>query len=253
MVRFLPALAAHVHDAGGCLVLACCRALRPLLSRYYADCLSIEDDASNQPHYVLPMMSVPYAIGLQPEQVQGAPYLRADGEKIAAWCARVRPAAEEGKRLRHIGLVWSGNPSHRRDAKRSIPLDSLAPLLALPGVVFHPLTPGKGGELAAMSGTHERMRDFTAHYVDGFDDLAAHVTALDALVTIDRAPLHLGGALGRPVFALLDHVSHWCRGVAETQPWYDTVELFRQPRPGDWGPVVERVVARLRTFAQTAL
>jgi hypothetical protein len=61
--------------------------------------------------------------------------------------------------------------------------------------------------------------------------------------------LHLGGALGRPVLAMLDHVSHWCWGNAETQAWYDSVELFRQPRPGAWAPVVERVAARLREMA----
>jgi hypothetical protein len=74
------------------------------------------------------------------------------------------------------------------------------------------------------------------------------VTALDGLLTIDSAPLHLGGALGLPVLAMLDHVSHWCWGNAEMQAWYDTVELYRQPQPGAWSPVVERVAARLQTL-----
>jgi hypothetical protein len=75
--------------------------------------------------------------------------------------------------------------------------------------------------------------------------VAAHVSALDALLTIDSAPLHLGGALGRPVLAMLDHVSHWAWGNEETQLWYDSVDLFRQPQPGAWEPVVERVAAQL--------
>jgi hypothetical protein len=44
---------------------------------------------------------------------------------------------------------------------------------------------------------------------------------------------------------MLDHVSHWSWGNEEAQPWYDSVELFRQPQPANWAPVVERVVARL--------
>ncbi len=115
--------------------------------------------------------------------------------------------------------------------------------------VFHPLTPGLSADVAAMTAQGYRVRDLTGLYEAGFDDVAAHVAALDAVVTIDSAPLHLGGALGRPVLAMLDHVSHWCWGNAEAQPWYDSVELYRQPQPGAWAPVVERVAARLKAMA----
>jgi hypothetical protein len=47
---------------------------------------------------------------------------------------------------------------------------------------------------------------------------------------------------------MVDHVSHWSWGNEETQPWYDSVEPFRQPQPGQWAPVVERVAARLTTM-----
>jgi hypothetical protein len=40
-------------------------------------------------------------------------------------------------------------------------------------------------------------------------------------------------------------VSHWCWGVGESQRWYGSVELFRQPSAGEWAPVVERVAERL--------
>ena len=153
----------------------------------------------------------------------------------------------------HVGLAWSGSPLHRRDAKRSIVLAALAPILTIPNVVFYPLTPGRSTDVAALLERGYRVCDLTAHYTDGFDDVAAHVTALDATVTIDSAPLHLGGALGRPVLAMLDHVSHWCWRDAEAQPWYDSVELFRQPKPGEWTPVVERVAARLGAMADARI
>jgi hypothetical protein len=108
-----------------------------------------------------------------------------------------------------------------------MPLASLAPVLALPDVVFHPLTPGLSADVAAMTAQGYRVRDLTGFYEAGFDDVAAHMAALDAVVTIDSAPLHLGGALGRPVLAMLDHVSHWCWGSGETQPWYESVEPYR--------------------------
>jgi tetratricopeptide (TPR) repeat protein len=243
MVRFVPQLAARIRDDGGRLVLAVRRALQPLLGRHFADCVSIEDGPIGQPDYALPLMSLPFMLGLLPEDVRGDAYLQADADKVAAWRERVRSCAPAAKL--HVGLVWSGSPTHRRDAKRSIPLPELAPLLALPDVAFYALTPGRDADVAALDARGYRVRNLSALYKAGFDDVAAHLGALDALVTIDSAPLHLGGASGRPVFAMLDHVSHWAWGTAEAQAWYDSVELFRQPRPAMWVPVAERVAARL--------
>ena len=245
MIRFIPALAARARCEGGSLTLAVRRPLQPLFARLYESCVSIEDKLLGTPDYVLAMMSVPHAIRLRRSQVQGAPYLTADAHKVEIWRGRL---SANGGAL-HVGLVWSGSPSHRRDAKRSIALAALEPVLAMQNVVFYPLTPGRSNEVAALLERGYRVCDLSAHYTDGFDDVAAHVTALDATVTIDSAPLHLGGALGRPVLAMLDHVSHWCWRDAEAQPWYDSVELFRQPKAGEWAPVVERVVAQLEAMA----
>jgi hypothetical protein len=33
----------------------------------------------------------------------------------------------------------------------------------------------------------------------------------------------------------------------ETTPWYPTMRLFRQTRPGDWSDVIERVANALRS------
>ncbi|CAE6730903.1 hypothetical protein [Paraburkholderia nemoris] len=247
MVRFVHELAARVRDEGGRLVLAVRRALQPLFARFYADCVSIDEGPLGKPHFGLPIMSVPSVLGLLPDQVRGGAYLSADASRVAAWRERISAGGGEAARLQ-FGLVWSGSPTHRRDAKRSMPLAALAPVLALPDIVFHPLTPGRDVDVRALSEEGYRVYDLTAHYLAGFDDVAAHVSALDAVLTIDSAPLHLGGALGRPVLAMLDHVSHWAWGNEETQPWYDSVELFRQPQPGDWAPVVARVTGRLQAM-----
>lgn len=245
MVRLVPALAAHVQAQGGRLVLASKRILRSLFSRYYSPCIEIEARHYTEhgtPDYCLPMMSVPFALRLKPEQVHGAPYLTPDPARAAQWRSRVREATPLPDALQ-LGLVWRGNPGHRRDAQRSMALETLAPLFALENRVFHPLTPGHTNLPANVPHC-----DLTPWYRNGFEDVAAHVCALDAVVTIDSAPLHLGGALGVPVLAMLDCVSQWAWGTQETQQWYDSVTLFRQPRPGDWQPVVARVAECLAAF-----
>lgn len=248
MIRFIPALAARIRQEGGKLTLAVRRPLQQLFARFYEDCVCIEDDTIGAPNYVLAMISVPHAIRLKKGQVHGKPYLMADTHKIHLWRERL---GENGGTL-NVGLVWRGSPSHRRDMKRSIPLAALKPILSMRNVTFYPLTPGRSSDITALLNQGYRVCDLTAHYDGGFDDVAAHVMALDVTVTIDSAPLHLGGALGRPVLAMLDHVSHWCWRDGETQPWYNSVELFRQPRPTLWAPVVERVVTRLETFRARA-
>ena len=243
MMRFLPEFAARAREEGGRLVLACRRSLYPIFARHFQPCIELESAGQSlygKPDCCLPIMSVPYALRLRPEQVCGASYMQPDAARTEWWRAHIQARTPQTGALQ-VGLVWRGDPAHRRDAQRSMQLEQLAPVLAIAGIVFHPLTPG--GFIFPENVPH---CDLTSDYRYGFEDVASHVSVLDAVVTIDSAPLHLGGALGVPVYAMLDHVSHWAWGAAEKQRWYDSVEIFRQPRPGDWEPVVDRVAQALK-------
>jgi hypothetical protein len=79
-----------------------------------------------------------------------------------------------------------------------------------------------------------------------FADTAAALMALDLVVTIDTALAHAAGAIGSEAWVLLPFAADW-RWLRERQdtPWYPTLRLFRQPRPGDWDSVFARVAAEL--------
>jgi len=79
------------------------------------------------------------------------------------------------------------------------------------------------------------------------------MAALDLVISVDTAPVHLAGALGRPVWLLnrYDSCWRWLRG-RDDSPWYPTLRQFRQLVPGDWGEVAARVAANLRRVAATA-
>ena len=70
---------------------------------------------------------------------------------------------------------------------------------------------------------------------------------LDLVVTVDTAVGHLAGALGLPVWVALPFVACW-RWLLDRDdsPWYPTMRLFRQSKPGDWGEVFECIAAELQ-------
>lgn len=84
-------------------------------------------------------------------------------------------------------------------------------------------------------------------------ETAALVATLDLVITTDTCIAHLAGAMGKPVWILLPHLSDWrWMQQIETTPWYPTARLFRQRTPGDWAEVQERIIAELRGFPQPA-
>ena len=72
------------------------------------------------------------------------------------------------------------------------------------------------------------------------------MATLDLVITTDTCIAHLAGAMGKPVWILLPHLSDWrWMQQMETTPWYPTARLFRQSAPGDWDEVLERVIGQL--------
>jgi ADP-heptose:LPS heptosyltransferase len=69
---------------------------------------------------------------------------------------------------------------------------------------------------------------------------------LDLVISVDSMAPHLAGSLGKPVWVLLPFASEW-RWLLEREdsPWYPSVRLFRQPRPGDWAEVMKRILEAL--------
>jgi ADP-heptose:LPS heptosyltransferase len=66
------------------------------------------------------------------------------------------------------------------------------------------------------------------------------------VISVDTSVVHLAGAMGKPVFLLdrYDHCWRWLSG-RDDSPWYPSLRIFRQTRPGDWAPVIARVTEAL--------
>jgi hypothetical protein len=124
-------------------------------------------------------------------------------------------------------------------------------LLCVPDVDFVSLQysdpEGEASALLAHSGVRlEYWRDA----IDDYDETAALVTALDLVISVQTAVVHLAGALGQEAWALIPAAPEWRYGLSGTSmPWYPAVRLFRQTQPGNWKPVLETVTTELAALA----
>ncbi len=233
--RYLPMLA----SSGGAVALVCAAPLARLLGRF--ETVAIVPSGTALPDYDtwIDMMSLPRLFGTRVDSIPAASgYLAADSARRAAWEAALpdRP---------RIGLVWAGNPAHSNDARRSMPLAALAPVIGTAGASFVSLQVGPdSAAIAAQFAIPDRSADLT-----DLAETAALVAALDMVISVDSCVAHLAGALGVPVWLMLPFAPdwRWMIGRSDT-PWYASARLFRQRRPGDWPGLADDVAAALAAF-----
>jgi Flp pilus assembly protein TadD len=198
-----------------------------------------------------PLLSLPRAFGTTLDTIPATtPYLTADPVLAAAW--RERLACLVGLR---VGLVWAGSSRSEYpalaavDRRRSIALDTMAPLGETPGVSLISLQKGEPAAQADHPPDGMALHDFTADLHD-FVDTAALIDGLDLVISVDTAVAHLAGALGKPVWLLnrFDTCWRWLLN-RDDSPWYPTLRQFRQPAPGEWTSVTCEVRDALTRLA----
>ena len=190
-----------------------------------------------------PMSSLPLAFATRAATIPATvPYLPAAFAQ--------HPARLAEKDRPRIGLAWSGNPRHRNDRRRSIPLSVLAPLLDRPATFVSLQKEVRAGDAATLRGTG-RILDLGAGLTD-MADAAALIGELDLVIAADTSIAHLAGALGVPVWILLPFIPDWRWQLGrDDSPWYPTARLFRQDDQRDWHQVVRRVDKALGDFLAT--
>jgi tetratricopeptide (TPR) repeat protein len=171
------------------------------------------------------------------------PYLEAPIDSRANWRRRLDAVPA---RLR-VGLSWAGNPANPDDRYRSCSLAALTGLFELPDVAWINLQLGAAREELRLVATP--ISDWADAQTD-YAETAALMAELDLIITVDTSIAHAAGAMGRPVWILLQHSAdfRWLLDRTDS-PWYPSARLFRQPRAGDWPAVAADVRAALVDLA----
>ena len=248
-IRYAPL----VKRRGGRVIVEC----PPVLLSLFASCAGIDHlvpEGEPLPEFAVqaPLMSLPGLLGTTLQTIPAeVPYLSAASERIAYWRRQLAsvPALK-------IGIAWQGNPRHRWDRHRSIPLVQFAPLARRKGVQLYSLQKGPGtDQLEALAGRFavSTLTPGAAMTPETFMDTAAIMKNLDLVISTDTALAHLAGALAVPVWVALSVRVDW-RWLRERtdSPWYPTMRLFRQQELGAWSAVFERM-ARVLSHARSGL
>jgi ADP-heptose:LPS heptosyltransferase len=191
---------------------------------------------------ICPLLTLPLAFRTELTTIPAnIPYVRPGEEHIAKWRARL----PDNGRLR-IGLCWAGTKIHPNDHNRSMTLDRFAQLLSVANLDYVNLkkdvSEAEAAQLRARGGI-----DLGREFAD-FADTAAVVSMLDLIISVDTSVAHLAGALGKPVWLLNKFDGSWQWLIdRDDSPWYPSMRIFRQPKPGDWDCVAGTVKDALRT------
>ena len=164
--------------------------------------------------------------------------------------ARRKALARLGPRepgILRVGIVWSGRVTFADNARRATGLAPFLRFAEIPGVRLYSLQKGPPEAELAELGPAERLVVPLGPDLGDFADTAAMVEQLDLIIMTDSSVAHLAGALGKPVWNLVQYVPYWIYGFTGAwTPWYPTMRLFRQGGDLDWRPVFEAAAGALR-------
>lgn len=216
----------------------------PIVTRVGALVAILEAETSVISHDAqVSIVSLPYRLGyttVEPLAYRG-PYMAPRPQ----WAERAGEILRDGHGLDHgkpwVGIAWNGGTAHSNNARRSIGLDAVRPLLEQDCV--HWVNLQQGVECSGVAADVGPALEF-------WSQTAAFVSQLDLVVACDTSVAHLAGAMGVPVMLMIPRAPCWRWGLEGSETaWYGRTTIYRQSEPGDWPGVVERVVLDIEQFA----
>lgn len=188
------------------------------------------------------LLSLPHALRLGAGTAWHGPYIKAQPAALLKW-RRQLPATDAPR----VALVWSGNPGHARDARRSMQLAELLPALPRGPQYLSLQQKHRPGDKELLETRPDILE--LGSGLDDFTDTAALCELADLVLTVDTSVAHLAGALGRPLWVMSPFAPDWRWQLERSDsPWYPTARLFRQDRPLHWDGMLHRIQLELQAW-----
>lgn len=258
-IMFASCIPDVLHHVKSCTI-ECAEKLAPIFIRSFPAARVVGTNQSHDLSWLEPLAPLDAAIpiGSLPQfyrrSLESFPkhvgYLRACDEKTSRWRTQLR---ELGTGLK-IGISWRGGSKMSRAGLRSVPLARWLPIMSAPGSHFVSLQyTDCGAELAQLHSQHGITVTHWQAAIDDYDETAALVAALDIVISIQTAVIHLAGALGKRCWVMVPAAPEWRYGSAGMQmPWYPSVKLFRQQELEHWDELINKVAVELTQELNTS-
>ena len=164
----------------------------------------------------LPLFGVMSALGETAETIPAAPYISGGVWSIVHNKPR-------------IGIAWSGR------TQTAFTLERFLQLVDHEGFTLYALQPGVLAD--------DRVDPLPPG--SDFADVADRMAAMDHIVSVDTAAIHLAGAMGHPsAHLVLPFLSDW--RWWRTERWYPNLKTYRQNDPLDWSAPFGKLNEALR-------
>ena len=195
--------------------------------------------------YWIPIMSIPGILGVTLDNLPRIQsYMNATPGLMRQWQDRLGP-----KYKMRVGVSWSGRRDAWLNQHKGVPFDQvLTMILSHPEYEWISLqADATADEEQALAGAGVKLWPGS---INSFADTAALMMHLDVVIGVDTAVTHLAGALGRPVWVMLNAFATDWRWLLDrdSSPWYSSARLFRQPTMGDWPSVLKKIEQYLAWF-----
>jgi tetratricopeptide (TPR) repeat protein len=176
---------------------------------------------------------------LSAEDFPAAPYLKPDPDRVYMW-----KALFAAKHKPVIGIAWTGGIWHTGSRHRSCTLEQLLPLFQTVDAHWVSLQyKDAAKEIAAFRAKHDIDLVQYPHgtLTQDYDDTAAMVASLDAVVAVPTAVVHLAGAIGAPCIAMKSSKSCW--KFHKALAFHPHVELVENS--GSWDRTIQKTAQLL--------
>ena len=241
----------HLKKAGAQVIIQ----TRPTLTKLLSECAPYIDKAitlsekAPETDYVFQGSPVLKMVCEMDKLKNDTPYIVPKDSLVLYWKERL----QSDKNFK-VGICWESviflDSSDRKIINpRNILLETMLPLLRLPGVSFYSLQKLNGAEQVDQLPTDVTVHDFK-NDLDGshgcFMDTLALMKNLDLVITIDTSVAHLAGAAGITTWTMIPYASCW--RWFDDNPFsslYPTMRLFRQPKYLDWESVIDQIKQEL--------
>jgi len=233
---------ARVKALGGELIVECRKAMVPLIeSMGIADAVIAKNSPFPEADWHINICSLPGLFVRTAEDISGAPYITAPADRIAKAKATIGDAKGKLK----VGIVWSGSTTFKGNHDRALQLRMFLDSFVLPGVQLYSLQ--KGPPAAELKAVPNAPIIDLAPMLEDFGDTAAVVAELDLIIMTDSAVAHLAGAMGKPVWMLLNYGPYWIWGDRLMDcSWYASLKEYRQTVWNSWIDLFDSVGRKLQ-------